>query len=135
MALLVDEKRRRREMAISRKVDIADIFLGTKRGGFGRDVGCHKDGVSLGIVLALPVQSQNGVPDESRFPGAFALNEQSLLSAANLEVGNEVDVGILLSRLPLKASFEKWDFVQEGAEHLLGLILKFHLIYDFHRMV
>jgi hypothetical protein len=40
-----------------------------------------------------------------------------------------------LSRLPLEASFEKWNFVQEGAKHLLGLILKFHFIYDFHRMV
>ena len=99
-------------MAVPGEVDVADIFLGAKRGGFGRDVGCHKDGVSLGIVLALPVQSQNGVPDESRFPGAFALNKQPLLSAANLEIGNEVDVGILLSKLSLKASFEEWNFVQ-----------------------
>jgi hypothetical protein len=107
----MDEQWRRRKMAVPGKVDVADIFLGAKRGGFGRDVGRHKYGVSLGIILALTVQSQNGVPDKSRFPGAFALNEQPLLSAANLEVGNEVDVGILLSRLPLKASFEKWNFV------------------------
>ena len=110
-------------MAVPGEVDIADIFLGTKRGSFGRDVGRHKYGISLGIVLALTVQSQNGVPDESRFPGAFALNEQPLLSAANLEVGNEVDRGIAFGRLPLEAGLEKWNFVQEGAEHLLGLIL------------
>ena len=112
MALLVDEQWRRRKATVPGEVDIADIFLGTKRGGFGGDVGRHKDGVSLGIVLALPVQSQNGVPDESRFPGAFALDEQLLFSAANLEVGNEVEVRIAFGRLPLKASFEEWNFVQ-----------------------
>ncbi len=110
-------------MAVPGEVDIADIFLGTKRGGFGRDVGRHKDRVSVGIAMARPIQTQNGIPDESRFPGAFALNEQPLWSAANLEVGNEVDVGIVLDRPPFEAGLEKWNFVQEGAEHFLCLIL------------
>ena len=102
--LLVDEKRGCRKMAVPGEVDIADIFLGTKRGCFGRDVGCHKNGVCTGIVMALPIQSQNGVPDESRFPDAFALNKQLLRSAANLKIGNEVNLGSVFVRLPLKVS-------------------------------
>ena len=110
-------------MAVPGEVDVADIFLGTERGGFRRDVGRHKDSVSLGIILALTVQSQNGVPDKSRFPGTFALDEQLLRNAANLKIGNKVETGIACGRLPLKAGLEKWNFAQEGAQHLLGLSL------------
>jgi len=110
-------------MSISRKVDIADIFLGTKRGGFGRDIGRHKNGVCTGIVMALPIQSQNGVPDESRFPDAFAFNKQLLRSAADLKIGNEVNLGIVFVRLLFKVSLEEWNFAEKGTEHLLSFVL------------